>query len=101
MTCKFVTTVAALLLVVSTSSWAAQDGAALYKKKCASCHGVNGEGKSKMKAPVLKGTNLEVSQIAQHITKGEAGSKAPHNKGIPGVSTEHAKAIAEYIKTLK
>ncbi|HXY49783.1 MAG TPA: c-type cytochrome [Terriglobales bacterium] len=94
-------TAAVLALAVSTASWAAEDGAALYKKKCAGCHGANGEGKPAVKAPPLKGTKLEGGQIAQHITKGEADSKAPHNKGIAGVSEEQATAIAEYIKTLK
>jgi hypothetical protein len=54
-----------------------------------------------MKAPAVKGTTLDTSQIAQHITKGEPTSKAPHNKGISGVSEAQATAIAEYIKTLK
>src|SRR5215472_1326162 len=101
MNCKLLVVAAGLLLVASTASWAAEDGAALYKKKCAGCHGANGEGKPAMKAPALKGTKLEASQVAQHITKGESGSKAPHNKGISGVSEEQAKAIAEYIKTLE
>jgi len=97
---KFVVSLAMMLLVVSLASWA-DDGAALYKTKCAGCHGANGEGKPAMKAPELKGTNLAVNQIAEHITKGEPGSKAPHNKGIAGLNDEQAKAIAEYIKTLK
>ena len=91
----------ALLLVVALPSFAADDGAALYKKKCAGCHGASGEGKPAMKAPALKGSALEVSQLVDHITKGESSSKAPHNKGIAGLSEEQAKAIAEYIKTLK
>jgi mono/diheme cytochrome c family protein len=91
----------AMLLVASSAAWAADDGAALYKKKCAGCHGANGDGKPAIKAPALKGTSLETNQIADHITKGESGSKAPHNKGISGLDDEKAKAIAEYIKTLK
>ena len=90
-----------LALAVCTVSLSAQDGAGLYKTKCAGCHGATGEGKPAMKAPALKGTNLDVQKIAQHVTKGEPGSKAPHNKGIAGVSEEQATAIAEYIKTLK
>jgi mono/diheme cytochrome c family protein len=90
-----------MLLVASSAAWAADDGAALYKKKCAGCHGANGDGKPAIKAPALKGTSLETNQIADHITKGESGSKAPHNKGISGLDDEKAKAIAEYIKTLK
>jgi cytochrome c len=101
MNCKFLVTVAAVLLMASPASWAAQDGAALYKTKCAGCHGANGEGKPGMKAPALKGTKLEADQIVQHITKGEPDSKPPHNKGMSGVSEEQAKAIADYVKTLK
>ena len=97
---KFVVSVAALL-VVSITSWAAEGGAALYKKKCAHCHGASGEGKSAMKAPALKGTTLEESQLVKQITSGNTDSKAPHNKGISGVSEDQAKAIAEYVKTLK
>jgi len=97
----FVVGLAAMLLVGSLASSAADDGAALYKKKCASCHGPSGEGKPAMKAPALKGTSLEASQIAEHITKGKAGTKAPHNKGIAGLTEEEAKSIAEWIKTLK
>src|SRR5271157_2747121 len=98
---KFVVSLAAMLLVASLACWAADNGAALYKTKCAGCHGASGEGKPAIKAPALKGTNLEVSQLAEHIAKGESGSKAPHNKGIAGLNDEQAKAIAEYVKTLK
>jgi mono/diheme cytochrome c family protein len=91
----------ALLLMASSACWAADDGAALYKTKCSGCHGANGEGKPAIKAPALKGTTLDVKQIADHITKGEPTSKPPHNKGISGVTDDQATAIAQYIKTLK
>jgi cytochrome c len=97
----FVVSLLAMLLVASLPSWAADDGGALYKTKCAGCHGANGEGKPAIKAPALKGTNLEANRIAEHITKGESGSKAPHNKGIAGLNDEQAKMIAEWVKTLK
>lgn len=93
--------VAAWLLTASLASFAAEDGAALYKKKCAGCHGANGEGKPAMKAPTLKGSTLDVTQLVDHITKGEPSSKAPHNKGMSGISDEQAKSIAEYVKTLQ
>lgn len=101
MSCKFVVKLAAILLAGCLVSWAADDGAALYKTKCAGCHGANGEGKPAVKAPALKGTKLEANQIAAHLTKGEAGSKPPHNKGIAGLNEAQANAIAEYVKTLK
>jgi len=98
---KFVVSLMAMLLAVSLSSWSADDGAALYKKKCAGCHGANGEGKPAIKAPALKGTSLSANQIAEHITKGESGSKSPHNKGIGGLNDEQTKAIAEWVNTLQ
>jgi mono/diheme cytochrome c family protein len=96
-----VVALAVLLLTASTLTWAAEDGAALYKAKCAACHGANGEGKPSMKAPPLKGSSIEVDKLAEHILKGESTSKAPHNKGISGLNEEQAKAIAEYVRTLK
>ena len=101
MSCKFVFSVTALLLAASLASWAADDGAALYKAKCAGCHGVTGEGKPAMKSPALKGTSLDVNQIVERVTKGQPGSKAPHSKGMAGLKGEQANAIAEYVKTLK
>jgi mono/diheme cytochrome c family protein len=92
---------AAIFLILSSASWAADEGAALFKSKCAGCHGASGEGKAAIKAPGVKGTSLDASQIVEHITKGESTSKAPHNKGISGLSENQAKAIADYVKTLK
>jgi len=91
---------AGLLLLTSVAAWTSDEGAALYKKKCAACHGAGGEGKPAMKAPAVKGTTMSVDQLVQHITKGEPTSKSPHNKGISGVSMKHAEDIAKYIKTL-
>ena len=75
-------TILFLFLAAGTAMWAAEDGAALYKRKCAGCHGQNGEGKPAMKAPALKGTSLSADQIQQFLTKGEAGKKGPHSKGL-------------------
>jgi cytochrome c6 len=101
MTFKRLASVMAMLLIASITSWAAEDGAALYKKKCAGCHGASGEGKPAMKAPALKGTTKDASQLVDHITKGEPGSKAPHSKGIAGLTNDQAQAIADFVKTLK
>jgi cytochrome c len=98
---KFSFGLIAILLLTSLASWGADDGATLYKTRCAGCHGASGEGKPPMKAPPLKGTNMEVDQLVKHITEGESQSKPPHNKGIAGLKDDQAKEIAEYIKTLK
>src|SRR5436305_5632730 len=100
MNCKHLVSIGALLLFASTISWAADDGAALYKKKCGGCHGANGEGKPAMKAPALKGTSLDSETLAARVTEGDPASKAPHNKGMSGLNADQAKAIAEFVKTL-
>lgn len=99
MKCKFATAATLLLLVLSTAGWAQDDGAALFKKKCASCHGAGGEGKGK--APALKGTSKSADEIVQHLTKGEPGSKGPHKKPMAGISETQAKAIADFIAAMK
>ena len=42
----------AMFILIPNLSWA-EDGAALYKSKCAACHGADGAGKPAMKAPSL------------------------------------------------
>jgi len=92
---------AGLCLAMSTAALAAEDGAALFKAKCAGCHGAEGEGKPAMKAPALKGTALSADAIADVITKGKEGAKAPHTKAVAGVTADQAKAIADFVKGLK
>jgi mono/diheme cytochrome c family protein len=93
--------VAGFCLMMSTGAWAAEDGAAIFKAKCAACHGAEGEGKPAMKAPALKGTALSADQIVDMVEKGKADAKAPHTKAVAGVSAEQAKAVADFIKGLK
>ena len=86
------------LLSLSCVAFAAEDGAAIYKSKCAACHGADGTGKV---GPAVKGTALTEPQIADVLTKGAAGKKAPHGKGIAGLTPEQATAVATYVKSLK
>lgn len=86
------------LLSMSCVAFAAEDGAALYKAKCASCHGPDGAGKV---GPAVKGTALTEAQIEDVLLKGAAGKKAPHAKGITGMTPDQAKAVATYVKGLK
>ena len=88
------------LLVTGAAASGADDGAALYKKKCAGCHGPSGEGKSAMKAPALKGTSRSGDQITEQLVKGMPTSKGPHKKGIAGLTEAQAKTIAAYVETL-
>src|ERR1051325_7961099 len=95
---KIAVALGGMLLATTIRAAGAQDGAALYKKRCAGCHGQSGEGKPAMKAPALKATKLQVNEIAERLTKGAPTSKAPHNKGLTGLTEEQAKTLGEYVK---
>ena len=86
------------LLSMSCVAWAAEDGAAIYKSKCAMCHGPDGAGKV---GPAVKGIALTAPQISDELQKGAAGKKAPHSKPISGLSADQANAVAAYVKSLK
>jgi len=100
---KTVSIVVALVMLVAAplTLLAAEDGAALYKSKCAMCHGEKGEGKAAMNMPAVKGTAMSAEQITSYLAKGEAGKKAPHANPMNGMNEAQAKAVADCVKALK
>ena len=95
-------TLALLLVVVLSASLAlpafAADGAATFKIKCAMCHGPEGQGKT---GPALKGTALTADQIVDLLTKGNDARKIPHKKPMSSLAADDAKAVADFVKSLK
>jgi len=92
-----------LLLVIALSvSLAlpafAADGAAIFKAKCAACHGPEGQGKI---GPKLAGTSVSADQIEGMLTKGDDAKKPPHKKPMASLSADDIKAVAAFVKTLK
>lgn len=85
---RFSIVLAAVAMMMTTAAFA-EDGAAIYKAKCAGCHGANAEGKM---GPALKGK----TDVVAVVTKG--GLKGIHAKPIAGVTEEQAKAIAAHLK---
>jgi mono/diheme cytochrome c family protein len=87
-----------LLASVSMLSWMqapAQDGGALYKTKCAMCHGDQGQGKPPA-FPKVAGS----AKVSDVLTKG-GEAKAPHIKPMSTLTPAQAAAIAAFVKTLK
>lgn len=89
---RFTIVLAALAMMMSTAAFA-QDGATLYKTKCAACHGAAGEGKM---GPSLKTSKANIEDV---ILKG--GMKGPHAKAISGLTEDQAKSIAAFVAGLK
>jgi len=94
---RIATAVVASITLLAGIPAFAQDGATLFKTKCAMCHGDQGQGKPAMNAPKLVGTTKSVVDV---LTKG-GEAKAPHIKPMSTVTADQAAALAAYVKTLK
>ncbi len=80
-----------------------EDGAAIYKAKCAMCHGATGTpsaGMAKMldikPASDPSMISLSEAQVEVQVKNGKGKMKP-----IAGLSDAQVKAVAEYFKTLK
>jgi hypothetical protein len=51
--------------------------------------------------PALKGTSKSADEIATFLTTGDDSKKAPHKKPVSGLTADDAKAVGEYVKSLK
>ncbi len=83
---------AVFALAFATSALAA-DGAALYKSKCAMCHGPDAKG-GKMAPNAIAG--LSKDTVKKTITEGKGKMKP-----VSSVAGADADAVAEYVSTQK
>ena len=96
---KFVVAVVALAIITGALpvlADATPDGAALYKAKCAMCHGADGKGKTPLAtAEVQKMSNDELAKV----TSDGKPPKMPAYKGK--LTPEEIQAVVAHIKSLK
>lgn len=89
----------ALFILIPSLSWAAEDGAALYKTKCAACHGADAAGKPAAKIPSLIGDEAKKASDAE-LEK--AVTEKPKHAGVAKALTpEQVKVVVAYIRTLQ
>ena len=87
--------VAMVLLISVPARTTGDDDAALYKSKCAMCHGATAEKKvDKSKAD---------DELIQTVLKGKKLEKPPNMPAFEerGVTADQAKALVGYMKSLK
>ncbi len=94
-----VTIAVALFILIPNLSWAADDGATIYKTKCAACHGADGAGKPAAKIPSLVSDDLKKASDGD-IAKSVA-EKAKHPAGVKSLAPDDVKAVVAYIRTLQ
>jgi mono/diheme cytochrome c family protein len=87
-----------MFILIPNLSWA-EDGATLYKSKCAACHGADAAGKPAMKAPSLVSDDAKKKSDAD--LAGAITGTAKHPAPVKGLSADDAKAIVTYIRTLQ
>jgi cytochrome c6 len=88
-----------LFILIPNLSWAAGDGAGLYKTKCAACHGPDGAGKPAAKMPSLisdEAKKLSDADLAKAVTE-----KAKHPAAVKSLSADDVKEIVTYVRSLQ
>ncbi len=88
----------ALFILIPSLSWA-EDGAALYKAKCAMCHGPDGAGKPAAKIPSLISDEAKAKSDAD-ITK-FVQTNPKHAAVAKALNDEQLKAVVAAIRDLQ
>jgi cytochrome c553 len=89
----------ALFILIPNLSWAADDGATVYKTKCAACHGVDAAGKPAAKIPSLTGDDAKKLSDAD---LGKAVTEKPKHAGIAkSLTPDQVKMVVSYIRELQ
>jgi mono/diheme cytochrome c family protein len=99
----FAFAVASFLLIPRAAS-AADEGADLYKAKCAMCHGADATGKPAIKAPSLVSDEAKKksdADITDMIANGGKDKKASHAFLQKGLTSDQIKSLVSYIRSLQ
>ena len=88
----------ALFILIPNLSWA-EDGAAIYKAKCAACHGADAAGKPAMKAPSLISADEKKKSDADLATA--ITGTAKHPAPVKGLAADDVKGVVAYIRSLQ
>ena len=91
----------ALFLILPNLSWAADDGATIYKAKCAACHGADLAGKPAAKIPSLVSDDAKKAsddEMTDMIANGGKDKKAMHAFANKGVTPDQVKMVIAYIR---
>lgn len=89
-----------LFMLIPSLSWA-EDGAAIYKTKCAACHGADAAGKPAAKIPSLVSDDAKKksdADLTDMIANGGPSKKAMHAFSAKGLTPDQVKAVVAAVR---
>jgi len=89
----------ALFILIPNLSWAAEDGAAIYKTKCAVCHGADATGKPAAKIPSL--VSDEVKKTSDDDLAKAVTEKPKHPGTVKSLAADQVKTVVSYVRSLQ
>jgi mono/diheme cytochrome c family protein len=89
----------ALFILIPNLSWAADDGASLYKTKCSACHGADATGKPAAKIPSL--VSDDVKKLSDDDFAKKISETAKHPGPVKSLAPDQAKLIVTYVRSLQ
>ena len=89
----------ALFILIPNLSWGADDGATIYKAKCAACHGADASGKPAAKIPSL--VSDEVKKMSDEDISKAVTEKPKHPGVARSLNPDQVKAVVSYIRSLQ
>jgi cytochrome c6 len=88
-----------LFILMPNLSWAVDDGATVYKTKCAICHGADATGKPAAKIPSLVSDETKKASdddLAKAVTE-----KPKHPATIKSLAPDQVKMVVQYVRSLQ
>lgn len=103
LTILIITIAVALFILIPSLSWA-DDGATIYKTKCAACHGADAMGKPEAKIPSLVADDakkMSDADLMGAIANGGKNKKATHAFEQKGMTPDQIKMVVSYIRDMQ
>jgi cytochrome c553 len=88
-----------LFILIPNLSWAADDGAAIYKAKCTMCHGSDAAGKPAAKIPSL--VSDEAKKKSDDDLAKAVATTVKHPPAVKNLADDDVKAVVAYIRSLQ
>jgi cytochrome c553 len=88
-----------LFILIPNLSWAADDGATIYKAKCAVCHGADAAGKPAATIPSLVSEEAKKTlddDLAKAVTE-----KPKHPGMVKSLAPDQVKMVVSYVRSLQ